>query len=241
MLKHIFYPTVQNIFVWISAMYLLILLFIGKADAMAILFSYFLETIIIGVFNVLKLIWTIHFNTKKSSSSGITGYGLVLFFLVHYGFFVAIQSVFGFALFSFGDTEIIKEPFNLLENYQIILNLEGIKYALPAIVFMHFGKFIVDFIMGKKYLKFTPEDIMIKPYVRIFIQQFVVIIAFFFIVFNQVGIIAAILLITFRLVIDLTLEAIRENSKTLDFLSEKLANEKATKSEVKKQLINFTE
>ena len=77
---------------------------------------------------------------------------------------------------------------------------------------MHFGKFIVDFIMGKKYLKFTPEDIMIKPYVRIFIQQFVVIIAFFFIVFNQVGIIVAILIITFRLVIDLTLEVIRENS-----------------------------
>lgn len=55
MLKNIFYPTIQNAFVWISAIYLSILLIIGKADAMIILFAYFLEAIIIGVFNVLKL------------------------------------------------------------------------------------------------------------------------------------------------------------------------------------------
>ena len=41
--------------------------------------------------------------------------------------------------------------------------------------------------------------------------------------------------------IDLTLESIRENSEILDQLAEKLANEKASKEEVKKQLINFTE
>ena len=58
---------------------------------------------------------------------------------------------------------------------------------------------------------------------------------------NCAGIIAAFLLITFRLIIDLTLESIKENSSTLDFLSEKLANEKVSKEEIKKQLIIFTE
>ena len=134
-----------------------------------------------------------------------------------------------------------KEPFHIIDNYTTILNLEGIKYALPAILFMHLGKFIFDFLKNKKYLKFTPDDIMIKPYIRVFVQQFVVILASFFMVFNQDGIIAATLLITFRLLVDLTLEAIRENSKTVDIIAEKLANEKATKEEVKKQLINITE
>ena len=82
---------------------------------------------------------------------------------------------------------------------------------------------------------------MFKPYVRICIQQFVVIIAFFFIVFGNVGVIAAILLILFRLLVDLVLESIRENAEMLEILSEKLANEKASKEEIKKQLMMFTE
>ena len=200
--------------------------------------AYFLETIIIGVFNALKMLWSILYGKSKSSE-----YGLILFFLVHYGFFVAIQSIFGFSLFGMEGTGIIKEPFNILENYSTILHLEDIQYALPAIIFTHLGKFITDYIGNKKYEKFTAKEIMFKPYVRIFIQQFVVILSFFFIVFDNggAGIIAAILLILFRLMIDLTLESIKENSKILDTLSEKLANEKATKEEIKKQLIIFTE
>jgi hypothetical protein len=135
----------------------------------------------------------------------------------------------------------IKEPFNILENYASILQLEDIKYALPAIIITHLGKFITDFIRNEKYKKMTPNEIMFKPYVRIFIQQFVVIISFFFIVFSEAGIIAAILLILFRLFVDLVLESVKENSKTLDVLAKKLVNEKTSKEEIKKQLIHFTE
>lgn len=234
MLKNIFYPTTQNAFIWLSSIYLLFLLYLGKASPMTILFAYFLETLVIGVFNALKMFSSIQYRKSKS-------YGLILFFLVHYGFFVAIQSIFGFSMFSMEETSILKEPFNILENYTIILNLEDIKYAMPAIVFTHLGKFFSDFISNKKYEKFTAKEIMFKPYVRIFIQQFVVILSFFFIVIGNVGIMAAILLIFFRLFIDLILESIKENSKTLDILSEKLANEKASKEEIKKQLIIFTE
>lgn len=237
MLKNILYPTPQNAFFWLSAIYLLFLLYIGKASAMTILFAYFLETIIIGVFNALKMLWSILFGKSQKSE-----FGLIFFFLFHYGFFVAIQSIFGFALFGIKGTVIIKEPFNLIENYLAILNLEDIQYALPAIIFTHLGKFITDYVKNKKYEKFTANEIMFKPYVRIFVQQFVVILSFFFIVFGEgAGIIAAILLIIFRLIIDLFLESIKENSQLLDTLSEKLANEKASKEEIKKQLIIFTE
>lgn len=234
MLKNIFYPTQQNAFIWLSSIYLLFVLYIGKVTPITILFAYFLETLIIGIFNALKMFFSI----KNSKSKN---YGLILFFLIHYGFFVGIQSIFAFALFGIDGTSVFKEPFNIFENYGIILTLEDLKYALPAIIFTHVGKFFSDFIQNKKYLKFTPDEIMLKPYLRIFIQQFVVIISFFFIVFSKAEYIAAILLILFRLIIDLIMEAIKENSKTLDFLSEKLANEKASKEEVKKQLIIFTE
>jgi len=203
---------------------------------MTILFAYFLETIIIGVFNALKMLWSILYGKSEKSS-----FGLIFFFLFHYGMFVAIQSLFGFALFGIEGKGIIKEPFNIIENYNAILQLEDIKYALPAIVFTHLGKFIFDYIKKEKYKKFTAKEIMFKPYVRIFLQQFVVIFSFFFIVFGEAGIIAAILLILFRLVVDLCLEAIKEDSKILDIMAEKMTNEKASAAEIKKQLIMMTE
>ncbi|MDP5107165.1 MAG: DUF6498-containing protein [Polaribacter sp.] len=234
MLKNIFYPTPQNAFIWLSSIYLLFLLYIGKASPLSILFVYFLETLIIGVFNALKMYCAIKF-TKS------TGYVMILFFLFHYGFFVAIQSIFGFALFSFDDNSIFKEPFHIIENYGIILNLEDMKYVLPAIVLTHLNKFFLDFIKNKKYVLFSVNEIMTKPYLRIFVQQFVVIISFFFMVVGKAGVIAAVLLILFRLIIDLMMESVKENSKMLDFLAKKLENEKASKAEIKKQLMAFTE
>ncbi|MGJ8743007.1 DUF6498-containing protein [Polaribacter sp.] len=239
MLKKILYPTPENAFIWLSSIYLLFLLYIGKATAMSILFAYFLETIIIGIFNALKMLGSLSYGKSKNIKS--ENYGLVLFFLIHYGFFIAIQSIFGFSLFGIEGNGIIKEPFNIIENYTAILNLEEIQYALPAIVFTHLGKFIVDYIKNEKYKVFTATEIMFKPYVRIFIQQFVVILSFFFIVFGEAGIIAAILLILFRLIIDLSLESIKENSATLNYISKKLSNEKVSEEEIKKQLIIFTE
>ncbi|MDD7915852.1 DUF6498-containing protein [Polaribacter sp. MSW5] len=67
MLKNIFYPTPQNAFIWLSSIYLLFLLYIGKASAITILFAYFLETLVIGVFNALKMLWSILFGKSKSS------------------------------------------------------------------------------------------------------------------------------------------------------------------------------
>lgn len=238
MLKSIFYPTTQTAFVWISALYLIFLLIIGKADAMTILFVYFVETLIIGVFNALKMYKTIAF---RKNEDGKVSFVLIPFFIFHYGFFVAIQSIFGFALFGMEATNFIKEPFHIIENYGLIFQLEGIQYALPAIVFNHLGNFFFDFIKNKKYTKFEAHEIMFKPYVRIIIQQFVVILSFFFIAFGNAGLIAALILIALRLCIDLGLNAIKEDSEILDYLSSKLANQKASKEEIKKQLLNFTE
>lgn len=236
MLKNIFYPTQQNAYVWLSAVYLLFLLYLGKLSPITILFVYFLETIVIGLFNALKMFWSIQFGQHKTG-----GYWLILFFLFHYGFFVGVQSVFAFSLFEMGANSIFKEPFHLIENYTTIITLDEMKYALPAILFTHIGKFFNDFIKNEKHKKFLPTEIMFKPYVRIFIQQFVVILSFFFMISVKAGIVAAILLILFRLVIDLFFEAIKENSLLLDKISKKLANEKASKEDIKKQLIHFTE
>lgn len=241
MLRDLFKKSTQNFYIIASAIYLLALLFFGKASAMSILFVYFLETLVVGFFNVLKIFCTISFGAKEKSNSGTARYGLILFFIIHYGFFVAIQSIFGFALFGIKDKSLIKEPFYLIENYGTILSLEEVKYALPAIIFSYLGKFLNDFLANKKYNYFTAKEILFSPYLRIFIQQFVVLISFFFIVFSDAGAIAAILLIVFRLLVDLFLESIKKDSKTLNYAAKKLANKNASEEDIKKQLLSFTE
>lgn len=228
----------QNVYIFLSTLYLMVLLALGKVSATSILFVYFLETLVIGVFNALKMYWTIRADNETETS--ISNFGVILFFLVHYGFFVAIQSIFVFAIFSI-DSNLFKEPFYIFENYTIVLSLKDVQYALPAIIFMNLGKFLSDFLGRKKYLQFKLEQIMFKPYVRIIIQQFVVIISFFFIAFTDAGYIAASLLIIIRFVVDFFFESIQKDSKMLDMLSEKLATEKVSKEEIKKQLISFTE
>jgi len=84
---------------------------------------------------------------------------------------------------------------------------------------------------------------MSKPYLRIFVQQFVVILSGFFLVFLKAGMVAAVILIAFRLVLDLILIGLRENSEVLDRFAAWYAdkNEQMSFEKVKKQLLLFTE
>ena len=101
-----------------------------------------------------------------------------------------------------GGKSFIREPFNLIDNYTAILSFKGMEFVLPLLVGTQLLKLVLDFTLPKKYLEFTANDIMVKPYVRIFIQQFTVILAMFFIIFSNAGVIAAILFIIFRTFVD---------------------------------------
>ncbi|MEC7783481.1 MAG: DUF6498-containing protein, partial [Bacteroidota bacterium] len=103
--------------------------------------------------------------------------------------------------------------------------------------------FATDFLGEKRYLKFTASELMIKPYLRIFIQQFVVVLSGFFLVYLDAGFIAAVLLIILRLGIDMFLVSLRDNSASIDNVADWYASKNAEVSaeEVKKQLKIFTE
>jgi len=217
-------------------LFLITFLIIGKIEPYAILFGYFLETIIIGIFNIFKMYASSRYDGSRKSI-----YFFIPFFIFHYGMFVAIQSVFVFVIFSFDNTNFIKEPFDLINNYRMILHLEGMDYVLPLLIGTQLMKFIFDYLMPKKHMHFTAMEIMSKPYVRIFIQQFTVILAMFFMMFSNVAIIAAILLILFRAVVDFSLVSIRDNTKFLEFLVNKAYDGKTPKEDIRKQLLLFSE
>lgn len=236
MLKSVFYPNKANSYAWVNVFLLIVLVAIGKVEAYAILFGYFLETVIIGVFNIFKMYLCYRHNDRNASILGT-----IIFFVIHYGGFVAIQSIFLFAIFSFGGGSFVNEPFNLIENFEAVMQLDGMDIILTILVGTQLMKFIFDFILPKKYELFTVNEMMFKPYFRIFIQQFTVILGSFFMVFSEASVMAAMLLILLRFIVDFLFVAIRENSNFLGYVINRLYNGKVSKPDLKKQLLLLTE
>ena len=236
MIKSIFIPNKTNSFVWLNLIILLGLLSSGYIEPYTVLFGYFLETIIIGVFNCFK-IYKCHKYDKESKSLLFQ----ILFFCFHYGFFIAVQSIFLFGIFGLSNTADFKEPFHLIENFKLVLQLEGIDIVIYVMIFTQLVKYLIDFILPKKYLEFKVRDVFFKPYLRIVIQQFVVILGSLFIVLSSAPYIAAVLLIVIRFLLDLFLVSIKKDSKILDYLVEKSYDGKTSKEELRKQYEVFTE
>lgn len=236
MLKSVFYPNKVNSYAWVNVLFLIVLVAIGKIEAYAVLFGYFLETIIIGVFNVFKMYLAYKYHDKK-----IASLFYIPFFLVHYGGFIAIQSIFLFAIFSISGNNFIKEPFHILQNFSAILQLEGMNIVIPLLIGTQLMKFIFDYILPRKFEKFSTKEIMFKPYFRIVIQQFTVIIGSFFMMFSSGSIMAAMLLILLRFIVDFFFVAIREDSNVLDKTVNLIYDGKVSKDDLKKQLLLLTE
>jgi len=149
---------------------------------------YCLETVIIGVYNVIKMI-IVTFHKKKDvwegaggSKSLVSGWFFILFFIVHYGFFVFVQtSIFAGASglttgSSFG-------PFNFLSNIFSFLNMDA-KTVLYIFIVVYGIRMFVDFIFNGKYKETSIGVLMFQPYLRIIIQQFVVILGSLFLTFG---------------------------------------------------------
>ncbi|MFI5188382.1 MAG: DUF6498-containing protein [Chitinophagales bacterium] len=148
---------------------------------------YCLETIIIGFYNLVKMaIITAVRKTDIWENNGVqtrvSGLFFMFFFLVHYGLFVAVQmgiffSVSGiadqtnFGFFSF----FYKWPQLMTQDTLIMLGVFFISHGY---------KMFAEFIVPGLY-KTTPLGLqMFQPYMRIFIQQFAVILGSMFLLFG---------------------------------------------------------
>ena len=241
MWKEILLPAKNNVILWANAFFLLLLLVFDFADPLTIVFAYFLETIIIGIIHLVKLGLVSKYGKKSTDpKSQMTGIPLMLFFTVHYGMFVGIQSIFAFTLFQ-SSIPGLKDGFNIFHNYSFILKYEGMPLILASIIVNNLGYFYTNFWKNEKFRDYAPDNIFMKPYVRIFIQQFVVILAFFFFILFNSGMVAAVLLIFFRLFVDLVMVSIKKDSRMLETLTKKIAKNPEQYPEIRKQLQEFSE
>jgi len=148
---------------------------------------YCLETIIIGIYNLVKMgIVTISRKTdiwyNGPSRTKQSGLFFMLFFLLHYGIFVGVQMGIFFGVSGIGKGTHIT-AFNFFYKWPRLISNDSL-VMLCAFVIGYGFKMVVDFILSRRYRTVPMMLLMFQPYGRIFIQQLTVIIGSIFLSFG---------------------------------------------------------
>ena len=155
-------------------------------NASEVFLVYCLETVIIGVINVLKMACVTLFVKKTDdwenggTSSKQSGWFFIFFFIVHYGFFVFVQTQIFFAV-----SRLIPNG-SFFANYTKIPALLGNNGRLMLLIFVVYYTVqnFMDFFISGNYKTISMGRLMFEPYMRIFVQQFVVILGGIFLGFG---------------------------------------------------------
>jgi hypothetical protein len=148
---------------------------------------YCLETIIIGIFNLVKMgIVTIYRKTdtwynegRQTKQSGLL---FMFFFLVHYGIFVAVQMGIFFAVSGIADEYHIGF-FSFFYKWPQLLSSDT--WLLLGVFFLAYGfRTVRDFVLTREYKTIPLMLLMFQPYPRIFVQQITVLLGSMFLVFG---------------------------------------------------------
>lgn len=155
-------------------------------NATEVFLVYCLETVIIGVINVVKMACVTIFVRPKDvwENGGVTsmqsGWFFIFFFIVHYGFFVLVQTQIFFGVSGIGDNT------SFFGKYARVPALLGDNGKLMLLIFITYYTLqnIFSFFVNGAYKTISLGRLMFEPYMRIFVQQFVVILGSIFLSFG---------------------------------------------------------
>ncbi len=161
--------------------------FVWDWSPVEVFMVYALETVIVGLFTLIKMgiasavqggsDW--YANGKSTKQPGIT---FMLFFLVHYGMFVAIQTGLFVRVSGIGSTYDIGF-FDFFIHWPRYLGPDA-WYMLIGFIISYGFSLIWDFLRPGKHKTTPMMMLMFQPYGRIFIQQVTVILGSMFLVFG---------------------------------------------------------
>ncbi len=163
-------------------------------DAHQVFLVYCMETVIIGIMNVIKMAFVTLFVRKQDIWQNGGGYSMqsgwlfIVFFILHYGFFVFIQTQLFFAF-----SGIIPSG-SFIAKYSRIPALLGDHGKLLLLIFILYYTMqnVFGFFTSGIYKTISMGRLMFEPYLRIFVQQLVVIAGSIFLHFGAGKIFVAI-------------------------------------------------
>lgn len=148
-------------------------------QALPLLVFYWIENVVIGAFNVPKLIIS---GVTKPMPQPLIGIFFAAFFVVHYGMFCFVHGIFVFAMFTVGDVlnngvEPTGESFDLLTRVQMMLQDADLFWSVVALIAIRLGEFFVLWLGGGVWRKVDPQTQMFEPYGRIIVMHLTIFIA----------------------------------------------------------------
>jgi len=187
-IKTLTYPSVF-ILILANSLPLLGILFFSW-DVFSILLLYWLETIVIGFFNVLKML---AIGKEKA-------WPLILVFIIHYLIFNVVHLMFLIFIFS---------PQNILSNLwflnldELFNYLHTVIIALTPLFISHGFSLFFNFLKKKEYLETKIVKQMFQPYKRVIIMHLIVIFTSVPIILFKENIIAIIALVILKVFFDI--------------------------------------
>lgn len=155
-----------------------------KWNPFFILLIYWGESLIIGLFNILKMLISGSIENGKFSWPGFTGAtGLSAFFIVHYGMFMLVHGIFIFVFMMLSFSMNIKNSGGHLDPFSaipVLFHREGsiLRSELSAVLALfisHLVTFYIYFIRTGEYNYKKAGDYMMQPYKRIIIMHLTII------------------------------------------------------------------
>lgn len=135
-----------------------------------ILLLYWLENVISGAFNVLRML----VSQPADRVNWLAKTFVIPFFCFHYGIFTAVHGVFVFAMFGPRRSGTGLFPTADFVRGQILAT--GIEYAVIAIVLSHGVSFAFNFLIGGEFRRVGAPLLMVRPYARVVVLHLVILI-----------------------------------------------------------------
>ena len=165
-------------------------------DVFAVVFLFWLENVVVGFFNVLRMLW-VERGAERMPAQKIA---VVPFFIVHYGLFTGIHGTFVFGLFG---EAVSVGGFPTLEHVIDVIAAYGLWVAVLALVLSHGFSFIQNYVAAQEYRRVTLQQLMTHPYRRVVVLHLTILLGGFLVMVLQLPGIAVALLVALKIGIDL--------------------------------------
>lgn len=176
----------------------LVAVLMGSWTLFSVMFLYWAENGVVGLFNVPKMLLARPSGAGRSRGAANKLF-VVPFFLFHYGIFWFVHGVFVFVLFGEGGLRGFRmTPIGLMA--QIPPGLWG---ALGFLFLSHGLSFVNNYIGRREYETINVEEQMMQPYTRVMILHMVVLVGGFVVMLLGQPLIALVLLIVLKTWFDL--------------------------------------
>ena len=163
----------------------------------SILFLFWSENLIIGLFNVIKMILASSDNKLRWGAKA----SAILFFCVHYGLFTMVHGL--FITVMFGGFLVSDDPLLGLSDTVGTVFSANLGWAVLALAVSHAVSLVINYIGKGEYKSTSLNQLMMQPYGRVVILHMTIIIGGILVTIIGAPVVSLVLLIALKTFIDI--------------------------------------